>query len=117
MKKLIILLILLTANQLYCQNIKYDTVQVERIKRMFLSADSMFINDKNTKLNNTDKFIYDTISCKLLVSEDYNPFSRVVNGFIIYKVYQNNFKLFVRYLNCNRKTFPDDYIIWDYRTN
>jgi hypothetical protein len=129
MKKTITICILLVITNLYntvtAQVTVHDTAQVNRYKAIFLEADSAF-----WKLQRADTILfvrnkYDTVACKLLISEDYNPFSRVVNGYIVtqrkHTRYEtkgkNYFNEFVKYLNINKKELPDDYIVWDYKIN
>jgi hypothetical protein len=112
-------------NTVTAQVTVHDTAQVNRYKAIFLEADSAF-----WKLQRADTILfvrnkYDTVACKLLISEDYNPFSRVVNGYIVtqrkHTRYEtkgkNYFNEFVKYLNINKKELPDDYIVWDYKIN
>ena len=111
-KKFITLLVLLTANQLYCQNMVNDSITKNRFKKEFSEADSVFASKFH-------KPKYDTVKVKMLISEEYNPFSREINGFIVYELHKstvnkNVYRNFVKYLNYNKKDLPNDFIVWEY---
>ena len=101
----------------------HDTEQVNRFKAIFLEADSAFDKCYQSDITSFIRNKYDTVECKLLISEDYNPFSRAVDGYIVTKRKhtryetkgKNYYSEFVKYLNRNKKELPSDWIVWEYK--